>query len=126
MSELNVNKWIWVNFTQEGIHRYPAAGTDPALESVSFLQYPHRHIFHFKVQISVEHSDRSIEFIQFKRWLESLYNEDVLDLDFCSCEMTAEDLFAKISAKYPGRDVKIDVSEDNENGAHIEFVHIKD
>ena len=40
---------------------------------VSFLGYPHRHIFHFKVMIEVYHDDRDIEFIQFKRWMEGLY-----------------------------------------------------
>jgi hypothetical protein len=39
-----------------------------------FLGYPHRHIFHFRVSIDVFHNDRDIEFIQFKRWLEGLYN----------------------------------------------------
>jgi len=65
---------IWVKFSKEGIHKYPAALTDPTLADVSFLGYPHRHIFHFKVAIQVFHDDRDIEFILFKRWLESLYS----------------------------------------------------
>ena len=48
---------------------------------VSF-RYKHRHIFHFKVWIEVFHDDRDIEFIQFKRWLENLYKEDVVQLDY--------------------------------------------
>jgi len=117
---------IWVTFRKEGIHMYPAAATDPKLKTgdeydVSFLATPHRHIFHFRVWISVEHSDRAIEFIQFKRWLENLYNQDTLQLDYKSCEMMAEDLYAQISAKYPGREVWIEVSEDGENGALIRF-----
>lgn len=123
-------RWIWVTFSREGIHRYPAAATDPLLctgneYDVSFLANNHRHIFHFRVAIEVEHSDRAIEFIQFKRWLEKLYNQDILDLDFKSCEMIAEDLYLKIAEKYPDRDVKIDVSEDNENGAHLEFLRTR-
>jgi hypothetical protein len=123
-------RWIWVTFSREGIHRYPAAATDPLLctageYDVSFLANSHRHIFHFRVAIEVEHSDRAIEFIQFKRWLEKLYNQDILDLDHKSCEMIAEDLYLKIAEKYPNRDVKIDVSEDNENGAHLEFLQTR-
>ena len=34
----------------------------------------------------------------------------------------SDDLFDQISAKYPGRDVKIEISEDGENGAFIEYV----
>ena len=75
---------IWVTFTKEGIHKYPAALEDPKLEDVSFLGYPHRHIFHFKVMIEVYHDDRDIEFIQFKRWMEGLY-EGTLELDYKSC-----------------------------------------
>ena len=122
------NKMIWVTFRKEGIHKYPAALTDPNLATgdeydVSFLGYPHRHIFHFKVSISVTHNDRDIEFIQFKRWLESLYNgsDAVLQLDYKSCEMIAEDLYEKINARYPGRAVTLEVSEDGENGCYIQF-----
>jgi hypothetical protein len=112
-------RMIYVNFQREGIHKYPAALTDPALADVNFLGYPHRHMFHFKVGISVVHNDRDIEFIQFKRWIESLYTAGVLELDFSSCEMIAEDLYSVINAKYPNRTVSIDVSEDGENGAWL-------
>ena len=120
------SKMICITFRKEGIHKYPAALEDPALATgdeydVSFLGYPHRHIFHFKVGITVTHNDRDIEFIQFKRWLEKLYQEKTLELDYKSCEMMADDLYEQINAKYPGREVHIDVSEDGENGAHIEY-----
>ena len=117
---------IWVTFQKEGIHKYPAALEDPKLATgdmydVSFLGYPHRHMFHFKVAIEVFHDDRDIEFIQFKRWLESLYGDGIIQLDYKSCEMIADDLYEQISARYPGREVTITVSEDGENGATINF-----
>lgn len=119
---------IWVTFRKEGIHKYPAAATDPALATgdyydVSFLGYPHRHIFHFRVWIDVWHNDRDVEFIQFKRWLEQLYHSDqaVLSLDYKSCEMIADDLYLEIAARYPGRAVWIEVSEDGENGCLIKY-----
>ena len=119
---------IWVTFQKEGIHCYPAAATDPKLNTageydVSFLANPHRHIFHFRVSIDVFHNDRDIEFIQFKRWLESLYNgsNTVLELDWKSCEMIADDLYLQIAATYPGRAVTIEVSEDGENGCTITY-----
>ena len=122
----HVNKLIWVTFRKEGIHKYPAALDDPKLATgdeydVSFLGYPHRHIFHFKVGIEVFHDDRDIEFIQFKRWLEGLYNKGTLQLDYKSCEMIADDLYKEIKQKYPKRDVRIDISEDGENGCEIYF-----
>jgi hypothetical protein len=120
------NKMIWVTFRKEGIHKYPAALTDTNLATgdeydVSFLGYPHRHIFHFKVWIGVTHDDRDIEFIQFKRWLEKLYAEGTLQLDYKSCEMMSGDLFDAISNKYPGREIWIEVSEDGENGSFIKY-----
>jgi len=99
---------IWVTFQKEGVHLYPAAKNDPALatggwDDVSFLGVAHRHIFHFRVAIDVFHDDRDIEFIQFKRWLESLYATDILELNHRSCEMIAEELAQEIHNKYPGR-----------------------
>lgn len=117
---------IWVTFRKEGIHKYPAAATDPALATgdeydVSFLGVPHRHMFHFRVWIDVFHNDRDIEFIQFKRWLENLYRDGTLQLDFKSCEMMSDDLYDKIAKRYPDRAVWIEVAEDGENGALIKY-----
>ena len=117
---------IWVTFRKEGIHKYPAAATDPQLATgdqydVSFLANPHRHIFHFRVSIDVFHNDRDIEFIQFKRWLENLYKDSILTLDYKSCEMIADDIYIKIAQRYPDRAVWIEVSEDNENGCLIKY-----
>jgi hypothetical protein len=117
---------IWVTFQKEGIHCYPAAATDPALATgneydVSFLGTPHRHIFHFRVSIDVFHNDRDIEFIQFKRWLENLYKDSILALDYKSCEMIADDLYIQIASRYPNRAVWIEVSEDGENGCLIQY-----
>lgn len=123
-------KSIWVTFRKEGVHLYPAAATDPKLatgdwDDVSFLGVPHRHIFHFKVRIEVFHDDRDIEFIQFKRWLEKLYSEDIIQLDHKSCEMISDELYEEISARYPGRFVEIEVSEDGENGSLISYHNTK-
>jgi hypothetical protein len=122
------DRQIWVTFRKEGIHCYPAAATDPQLNTsdeynVAFLASPHRHIFHFRVSIDVFHNDRDIEFIQFKRWLEALYSgsNTVLELNYKSCEMIADDLYLQIADRYPNRAVTIEVSEDGENGCSINY-----
>ena len=119
-------RMIFVTFQKEGIHKYPAAATDPSLATgdeydVSFLATPHRHIFHFNVAIEVFHNDRDIEFIQFKRWLENLYKGNTLELNYKSCEMISDDLYDQIATRYPDRDIEITVSEDGENGATIYY-----
>jgi len=111
-------RFIFVTFQKEGIHSYPDAP-----EGVEFLRHPHRHIFHFRVDIEVWNDDREIEFILFKRELEAQYSRETvglskyLHLDYKSCEMLADDLAEYIREEYPGRDLKIEVSEDGENGA---------
>ena len=139
---MNPTKSIWVTFRKEGVHYYPGADSDPNLatgdwDDVSFLGFPHRHIFHFRVRIEVFHDDRDIEFIQFKRWLERLFDSDarensssdsnrtVLNLNNKSCEMIADDLHKEISSRYPGRFIEIDVSEDGENGCTIFYPNNK-
>ena len=122
----NAKRMIWVTFQKEGIHKYPGADTDPKLATgdeydVSFLGYPHRHIFHFNVAIQVFHNDRDIEFIQFKRWLENSFKSGVMQLDYKSCEMISDDLYHYIANRYPDRDIEITVSEDGENGATIYY-----
>ena len=114
-------RMIWVTFQKEGIHHYLAALEDPQLEEVKFLGHPHRHIFHFRVDIEVFHNDRELEFILFKRWLENLFDDGILQLNHSSCEMISDDLYDKISQTYPDRDVIISVAEDNENGSKIYY-----
>lgn len=118
--------FIWVTFQKEGIHRYPAAATDPKLKTgdwldVSFLGDPHRHIFHFRVEMEVFHDDRDVEFIQAKRIMESFYNDGTININHMSCEMLARALYDQCIARWPDRDYVIEVSEDGENGCRIYF-----
>jgi hypothetical protein len=110
------SRTIFVTFQKEGIHRYPDAP-----EGVEFLRSPHRHMFHFRVTLEVFHNDRDVEFILFKRELESQYGLGALEIDYKSCEMLAEDLIEYISGKYRGRKISVEVSEDGENGATLTF-----
>ena len=121
-----MKKFIKVSFQKEGIHKFPGAKD---LKGVEFLQYPHRHIFHFYVTLEVLHDNREVEFILFKRELEGLYTdrmaskvdaEGTLQLDYQSCEMMAESLINYIEAVYPDRATQVEVYEDNENGAIVQ------
>lgn len=117
-----VRRRVVVTFDKEGIHCYPAAGTEPNLADVSFLQYPHRHIFKFRVEVSVTHDDRDIEFIQLKRKCLNFFDNGVIDVNSKSCEMLCDDLYNKLIEVYPGRDFKICCYEDGENGAEVEYL----
>lgn len=118
--------FIYVPFVKEGYHCFPEAGTDVQYATndeydVSHLQYKHMHYFYFKVWIEVTHNNRQIEFIQFRRWLESLYDSKTLSLNNMSCEMIADQLYDTISQKFPNVEIRIDISEDNINGAYVEY-----
>jgi hypothetical protein len=108
------SNWIFVTFQREGIHCWPDAKHMPGIE---FLANPHRHMFHFRVELQVFHDDREVEFILFKRELEEQYEAGTLHLDYKSCEMMSDELAVYIKQHYPGRFMKIEVSEDGENGA---------
>lgn len=106
---------VWVTFDKVGFHRYPDAP-----EEVKYLRDMHRHVFMFKVEVTVHHDDREIEFHMFKNWLTSLY-EGEMSVDHKSCEMLAEELLVKLLHKYncTDRDIQITVSEDGECGATL-------
>ncbi|MEM5877544.1 MAG: hypothetical protein QXF12_01565 [Candidatus Aenigmatarchaeota archaeon] len=119
-------KYIYVQFQKEGIHCFPEAAYDHRYatgdwDDVSFLANEHFHYFYFKVKIEVFENNREIEFIQFRRWLERLYNQGTLSLKNKSCEMIAEDLLEYLKCEFPNRDITVEVYEDNINGAIVEY-----
>ena len=113
-------RWIYVNFQKAGFHKYIAAETDPALADVSYLGNRHRHLFKFNVQIEIFHNDRELEFHQILTYCESLF-ENTIEIDSKSVEMLADDLYLQLANRYPGRNMKISVSEDGECGCVIEY-----
>ena len=110
----NKKSFIWITHNFEGFHKYPDAP-----DEVVFLKNEHRHIFHLKIWIEVFHDDREIEFFMFKNFIKTLIKTD--SFNHMSCEMISDILYEKINKKYPKRDVKIEVSEDKENGSFIEY-----
>ena len=110
-----IQKFIYVTFQTEFIHQYKNAP-----DEVSFLRYPHRHIAHIKVQVEVFHNDREIEFIMLKHKLQNYCELDKLSNN--SCETIAEMILDYVQENYGDqRDIKIIVSEDNENGCELVY-----
>ncbi len=94
-------------------HSWPECPFD----EVAFLRSPHRHIFHIKGYKRVNHDDRDVEFILLKNRVEEYLNEQYPkhDLGRTSCESLANEL-STVFGFY-----KCEVSEDNENGAIVEY-----
>lgn len=112
-----MNTKIIINLQVEGMHSWPEAKT--IMPQMSFLSSPHRHIFYIECQKSVNHWDRDIEIIDFKRkvisFLDSFYEEEINMLNFenYSCEKLGELILKEFDCD------SVKVLEDNENGAIV-------
>lgn len=101
---------VEVNLTYEATHRWEGADSIP---EVSFLKYPHRHVFHIRCLKSVDHDNRSIEFIVWKRQILKYLEKYDHDFGLKSCEMIGRELLEEFDC------VEVRVMEDGENGAVI-------
>lgn len=103
---------IIVRFQFEGFHYWEDAPVQHA-----FLREPHRHMFHVEAVKQVVHTNRDIEFIQFRRVLEQHcllnYGGNQFRSHGKSCEMIAMELVQTYELS------SCRVFEDNENGAEV-------
>ena len=104
---------IIINFSIEGVHSWPSC----PLAEVQFLKNEHRHLFYIRCEKAVDHSDRAIEIIKFKRevqeYLWKKYGFHCCYFGALSCEMIAEELVKQFNLS------RCSVLEDNENGAIV-------
>lgn len=108
--------YVYCTFEVEGFHKWDGA---KEIEEVKYLADKHRHIFHYKVGISVTHDDREIEFIMLKHILLSeVTSWDKNDMG--SCEAQAIRIIDYLKVAYPNRKYYVECSEDGENGAYVE------
>ena len=113
---MKLNKKIFVTFEREGFHCWPEAPKE-----VEFLRNLHRHLFKFRVELSVSGNNREVEFILLKRELENYVDRLMMDCpERSSCEMLGEDIITYLSVEHICRKVKVEVSEDGENGAVVD------
>lgn len=94
------------------------------IKEVDFLKYRHHHEFEISVKIQENHTNRDIEFIAFKRWLDSeliKLRDRNYDLKNLSCESLCEKTREIILKKYPGREVIVEVLEDGHYGSIVDY-----
>lgn len=112
--EIKLKTSIVITFQFEGFHFWKNA-----FKEVEFLKNSHRHIFYFKLEKEVEHDDRDMEIIMFKRSVQNFLKKtyggkrEFLDFKGMSCEMIAKELVKQYDL------VSCEVLEDNENGAKV-------
>ncbi len=118
--------WVKVRFDYPGLHMWPDA---PA--SQYYLGLDHRHMFQLTASMTVEHDDREVEFHALREELDEVVNtmarvappgleSKLFYFGALSCESMAEVVITWMRECYPGREYKVEVSEDGENAAIIE------
>jgi hypothetical protein len=122
---MQTKTFIFIRFQIEGFHNFP--GAKELFPEVGFLADRHRHIFHIECKKEVFHDDRDVEFIMFKREIQSYvidkfganYRDDSPPFHYhcefggMSCEMIAKDLLEHFELE------SCSVLEDGENGAEV-------
>ena len=116
MKKKKYNQTVYCTLEIEGTHNWK----DCPFPEVAYLRDDHRHVFHFKAFVDVEHSDRDVEFIMLKheieQYLTSKYYDETLRMckfGSMSCEMLAIELIEKFDL------CECEVSEDGENGSIV-------
>lgn len=115
-----INTYIKVRFQFAALHCWPDAP-----DEVGYLRHPHRHVFHVTATVEVFHDDRDLEFILVKRYLQDQVDKVLKNKEWpgrASCEYMATKIAQMIRQKYGcDRLVCVEVSEDGENGALVEW-----
>lgn len=126
---METKKFIKVCIRKTGWHDWPHYKDDELTElfsqeeagySEEFLGQKHRHMFHFWIMLEVKDIEE-INYLQFKRWMINIYKYASLSINDRSVEQLADELRSAILAKYPGRELRMEILEDLENGCYIEY-----
>lgn len=108
-NKVHVRTSVWVTTQFIGFHRWKDAP-----DEVKFLRDWHRHVFHVKLGVPVDHNNRDIEFILLKDKLSYFISANFAKQFEYSCEQIAEMIVTKFNGSF------CEVSEDGENGALVE------
>lgn len=114
---------IIVTWRHAAFHRWRQSPRQPYLANL------HRHLFHWRFEIRVEHNDREIEMHELLDACQS--TQRALENDDCqscnkitiedSCETMAAKLLEEMQLIYQGRAMAAECWEDGECGARVEL-----
>jgi hypothetical protein len=108
---------VFVTTSFVGFHHWPGAP-----DHLSHLRDRHRHVFGVRLTIGVFHHDREVEFQELKWHLDFMLESAQEWPLAASCEDMAERILTWLQARHPYRPYyAVEVNEDGENGATIEW-----
>jgi hypothetical protein len=91
---------------------------EDAPPQVGYLRAVHRHEFHVKLTVKVDHDNRDVEFITMRKQLDKYLNHPHPSWQLTiSCEMIAQMIEVHMREQYRYEVASVEVSEDGENGA---------
>lgn len=102
---------VWATIKQIGWHRWPTAP-----EVRDYLAVRHRHLFGIRAEVSVQHSDRDVEFHDLQDDMRAWSGYAPREFGMRSCEDLAHELGAWLTDQ-GYRVVSVSVDEDGECGA---------
>lgn len=118
-----LSRQVWATTRFVGFHSWPDAPNER-----SYLRARHRHVFHVRAKLVVQHADRAVEFHDLQDEIDAIVAR-LLEtteppsgpgpyLRGMSCEHIAESIAESLIDRY-GTPAEVDVSEDGENGATV-------
>ncbi len=106
---------IFVTSAFSARHQYPNAP-----DEVAYLRNDHRHLFHVRVEMQVDHDDRDLEFMIVKAELDKFLSDyEGMFLGSVSCEQMGQNIVIALDARWPRRVREVIVAEDGENGGIV-------
>jgi hypothetical protein len=114
---LSIERFVIASTRFVHFHKWPDAP-----KAHRFLRLVHRHEFHVRMWVHVEHNERDVEFCKLKDELDQFVrirwpnDQDAASND--SCETIAEHILTMFRAH------AVEVLEDGENGAYLQQAHV--
>lgn len=109
---------VWATISFAGFHRWPEAVNHRA-----YLRNLHRHIFEVRGEVSVDHTERQVEFHDLKDALQAAIQRNFpnsVATETMSCETMAHIILEYLMGRWSQLDwYEVTVSEDGENGATV-------
>ena len=110
---------ITVSTAGIGFHAWPEAR-----DVREYLSARHRHLFHYRVTVPVNHDDRDIEFHDLLDVVNDSSPLTRREHGRSSCEHLAGEVAAAVFDAYPSTPwVIVEVTEDDEVGATLTFIN---
>jgi hypothetical protein len=108
---------ITVSTSSIGFHAWPEAK-----DIREYLSFRHRHLFHYRVTVPVDHDDRDIEFHDLLDIVNASPPITRREHGRSSCENLALEVAEAVFDAYPATEwVTVEVTEDDEVGATLTF-----